>query len=60
MHNPDELASCFQTQANTVIRFTHENYLNTIGYNMDGAANAVDAISLADVLNSEWRVYNFK
>lgn len=57
-HDPDDLASCFQSQANTAIRFIHENYLNTMGFNMDGTANAVDAISLADVFNSEWRVRN--
>ncbi|XP_023245561.1 cell cycle checkpoint protein RAD17-like [Copidosoma floridanum] len=55
VHNPDELASCFQTQANTFINFVHENYLNTLGCNVDGAAMAIDVISLADVFNSEWR-----
>jgi hypothetical protein len=30
--------------------------MNTIGFNVDAAAIAVDVISLADVLNSEWRV----
>lgn len=57
-HDPDELASSFQSQSNTTIRFIHENYLNTMGLNMDGAAYGVDAISLADVFNSEWRVRN--
>lgn len=56
IHNPDDFASCFQTQANTIIKFVHENYLNTMGSNMDGAERAIDAISLADFLNSEWRV----
>ena len=56
VHNPDDIASFFQSQANTFIRFVHENYLNTIGYNMDGAAIAIESISLADVFNSEWRV----
>ncbi|XP_011496745.1 PREDICTED: cell cycle checkpoint protein RAD17 [Ceratosolen solmsi marchali] len=55
VHNPDDLASCFHTQANTFIRFVHENYMNTIGSNLDSVAMAVDVISLADVLSSEWK-----
>ncbi|XP_014228468.1 cell cycle checkpoint protein RAD17 [Trichogramma pretiosum] len=58
VHNPDDLASCFQTQANTFISFVHENYLNTIGPNMNGATAAIDAISMADIFNAEWRDLN--
>ncbi|XP_058794083.1 cell cycle checkpoint protein RAD17 isoform X2 [Phymastichus coffea] len=55
VHNPDDLASTFHSHANTFIKFIHENYLNTIGSNVDGANLAIDTISLADVMNSEWR-----
>lgn len=56
IHDPDDLASSFQTHSNTFIKFVHENYMNTMGFNMGGAAKAIDVISLADVMNSEWRV----
>lgn len=55
-HDPDELASTFHSHSNTFIKFIHENYLNTLGFNMDGATLAIDSISLGDVMNTEWRV----
>ncbi|OXU28242.1 hypothetical protein TSAR_010768 [Trichomalopsis sarcophagae] len=58
VHDPDDLASSFQTHSNTFIKFVHENYMNTMGFNMDGATKAIDVISLADVINSEWRDNN--
>lgn len=54
-HDPDELALYFQTMSQTAISFIHENCLGTIGENMNAAESALEAISLADILSSEWR-----
>ncbi|KAJ8681591.1 hypothetical protein QAD02_017383 [Eretmocerus hayati] len=58
VHDPDDLAAFFHAQSNTFVKFIHENYLNTIGSNLNGAADAVDAVSLADIFNSEWNDIN--
>lgn len=55
MHDPEEIAAFFQSQSVVFVQFLQENYLNTIR-TIEEATVASDILSLADVLNSEWRV----
>ncbi|KAL0112732.1 hypothetical protein PUN28_012182 [Cardiocondyla obscurior] len=57
VHDPEELAAFFQFQSKTFVQFLQENYLRTIR-TIEEAAVASGILSLADVLNSEWRDYN--
>ncbi|XP_033226549.1 cell cycle checkpoint protein RAD17 [Belonocnema kinseyi] len=54
VHDPDDIASFFQSQATNFVHFLHANYLNTIR-EIDRAEISADILSLADVLTSEWR-----
>ncbi|KYN22821.1 Cell cycle checkpoint protein RAD17 [Trachymyrmex cornetzi] len=54
VHDPEEIAAFFQSQSVVFVKFLQENYLNTIR-TLEEAAVASDILSLADVLNSEWR-----
>ncbi|XP_047353635.1 cell cycle checkpoint protein RAD17 isoform X1 [Vespa velutina] len=54
VHNPDEIAEYFQSQTTTFLYFLHENYINTIRFIEESSIGA-DVLSLADILNSEWR-----
>ena len=53
-HDPDEIAAFFQSQATVFLRFLQENYLNTMR-GIEDVDVCGDILSLADVLNSEWR-----
>ena len=55
VHDPDDIAAFFQSQATNFVHFLHENYLNTVR-EIERAELSADILSLADVLNSEWRV----
>lgn len=55
VHNPDEIATFFQSQATVFLHFLQENYLNTMG-GIDEVNTCANILSLADALNSEWRV----
>ena len=55
VHDPEEIAAFFQSQSVVFVQFLQENYLNTIR-TIEEATEASDILSLADVLNSEWRV----
>lgn len=55
MHDPDEIAAFFQSQATVFLNFLQENYLNTMG-NIEEVDISTNILSIADVLNSEWRV----
>lgn len=55
MHDPEEIAAFFQSQSVVFVQFLQENYLNTIR-TIEEATVTSDILSLADVLNSEWRV----
>lgn len=57
VHNPDEIAEYFQSQATTFLYFLHENYLNTIKF-IEAADSSIDTLSQADILNTEWRDQN--
>lgn len=57
VHDPEEIAAFFQSQSVVFVKFLQENYLNTIR-TLEEAAVASDILSLADVLNSEWRDRN--
>ncbi|OAD62799.1 Cell cycle checkpoint protein RAD17 [Eufriesea mexicana] len=53
-HDPDEITAFFQSQATVFLNFLQENYLNTIK-EIEKADACANILSLADVLNSEWR-----
>lgn len=55
VHDPDEIAAFFQSQATVFLNFLQENYLNTMG-NIEEVDISTNILSIADVLNSEWRV----
>ena len=55
VHDPDELAAFFQSQATIFLNFLQENYLNTMK-DIEKVDVCTNILSLADVLNSEWRV----
>lgn len=55
VHDPEEISAFFQSQSVVFVQFLQENYLNTIR-TIEEATVASDILSLADVLNSEWRV----
>lgn len=55
VHDPEEIAAFFQSQSVVFVQFLQENYLNTMR-TIEEAAIASDILSLADVLNTEWRV----
>ncbi|XP_032667696.1 cell cycle checkpoint protein RAD17 [Odontomachus brunneus] len=57
VHDPEEVAGFFQSQAVVFAKFLQENYLNTIR-TIEEATTASDILSLTDVLNSEWRDRN--
>ncbi|XP_043258209.1 cell cycle checkpoint protein RAD17 [Colletes gigas] len=57
VHDPDDIAAYFQSQATIFLKFIQENYLNTIG-GIEEANVAANILSLADVLNTEWRDSN--
>ncbi|XP_072745522.1 cell cycle checkpoint protein RAD17 isoform X3 [Anoplolepis gracilipes] len=57
VHDPEEIAAFFQSQSVVFVQFLQENYLNTIR-TIEEATVASDILSLADVLNSEWRDRN--
>ncbi|XP_034182449.2 rad17 checkpoint clamp loader component isoform X1 [Osmia lignaria lignaria] len=54
VHNPDEVAAFFQSQATVFLHFLQENYLNTMR-GIDEVNACANILSLADALNSEWR-----
>ncbi|KOC59428.1 Cell cycle checkpoint protein RAD17 [Habropoda laboriosa] len=54
VHDPDEIAAFFQSQATVFLRFLQENYLNTMR-GIEEVNTCADILSSADVLNSEWR-----
>ena len=54
-HDPDEIASYFQSQSTTFLHFLHENYMNTIG-SIGEAETCADIMSLSDTITNEWRV----
>ncbi|XP_003487570.1 cell cycle checkpoint protein RAD17 isoform X1 [Bombus impatiens] len=54
VHDPDEIAAFFQSQATVFLNFLQENYLNTMG-NIEEVDISTNILSIADVLNSEWR-----
>ncbi|CAL7947033.1 unnamed protein product [Xylocopa violacea] len=56
-HDPDEIAAFFQSQATTFVNFLQENYLNTLR-GIEEANACAKILSLADVLNAEWRDTN--
>ncbi|EZA61650.1 Cell cycle checkpoint protein RAD17 [Ooceraea biroi] len=55
VHDPEEIAGFFQSLSVVFIQFLQENYLSTMR-TIEEAAVASDILSLANVLNSEWRV----
>ncbi|XP_053988661.1 cell cycle checkpoint protein RAD17 [Hylaeus volcanicus] len=57
VHDPDEIAAFFQSQATVYLKFIQENYLNTIR-GIEEANACANILSLGDVLNSEWRDIN--
>lgn len=57
VHDPDELAAFFQSQATIFLNFLQENYLNTMR-DIEKVDVCTNILSLADVLNSEWRDSN--
>lgn len=57
VHDPDDIAAFFQSQASNFVHFLHENYLNTMR-EIDRAELSSDILSAADVLTSEWRDTN--
>lgn len=57
VHDPEEIAAFFQSQSVVFVQFLQENYLNTMR-TIEEAAIASDILSLADVLNTEWRDRN--
>ncbi|XP_051161215.1 cell cycle checkpoint protein RAD17 [Leptopilina boulardi] len=57
VHDPDDTASFFQSQAANFVHFLHENYLNTLR-DIERAELSSDILSAADVLTSEWRDSN--
>ncbi|KAL6426625.1 hypothetical protein ACFW04_009195 [Cataglyphis niger] len=57
VHDPEEISAFFQSQSVVFVQFLQENYLNTIR-TIEEATVASDILSLADVLNSEWRDRN--
>ncbi|CAK9796453.1 Cell cycle checkpoint protein RAD17 [Anthophora plagiata] len=57
VHDPDEIAAFFQSQATVFLRFLQENYLNTMR-GIEEVNSCANILSLADVLNSEWRDAN--
>jgi hypothetical protein len=57
VHDPEEIAAFFQSHSVVFVQFLQENYLNTIR-TIEEATVASDILSLADVLNSEWRDRN--
>ncbi|XP_078044494.1 rad17 checkpoint clamp loader component [Augochlora pura] len=56
-HDPDDIASYFQSQATVFLNFLQENYLNTMG-GIEEADACANILSLADTLNTEWRDMN--
>nr|XP_033337494.1 cell cycle checkpoint protein RAD17 [Megalopta genalis] len=56
-HDPDDIASYFQSQATVFLNFLQENYLNTMR-GIEEVNACANILSLADVLNSEWRDLN--
>ncbi|XP_076183227.1 rad17 checkpoint clamp loader component isoform X2 [Ptiloglossa arizonensis] len=57
VHDPDEIAAYFQSQATVFLKFIQENYLTTMR-GIEEVNACTDILSLADVLNSEWRDTN--
>ncbi|XP_029659935.1 cell cycle checkpoint protein RAD17 [Formica exsecta] len=57
VHDPEEISAFFQSQSVVFVQFLQENYLNTIR-TIEEVTVASDILSLADVLNSEWRDRN--
>lgn len=57
VHDPEEIAAFFQSQSVVFVQFLQENYLNTIR-TIEEATVASDILSLAEILNSEWRDRN--
>ncbi|XP_017891848.1 cell cycle checkpoint protein RAD17 [Ceratina calcarata] len=53
-HNPDDIAAYFESQATIFLNFLQENYLNTLK-GIQEANDCADILSVADVLNAEWR-----
>nr|XP_003701679.1 PREDICTED: cell cycle checkpoint protein RAD17 isoform X1 [Megachile rotundata] len=54
VHDPDEIAAFFQSQATVFLNFLQENYLNTMR-GIEEVNACANTLSLADALNSEWR-----
>ncbi|XP_008557215.1 cell cycle checkpoint protein RAD17 [Microplitis demolitor] len=54
VHDPDDIASYFQSHASVFLHFLHENYLNTME-KIEYVDVASDIMSLSDTLFSEWR-----
>lgn len=57
VHDPEEIAAFFQSHSVVFVQFLQENYLNTIR-TIEEATVASNILSLAEVLNSEWRDRN--
>lgn len=55
VHDPEEIAGFFPSQAVIFVQFLQENYLNTIR-TIENASVGADILSSANVLHSEWRV----
>lgn len=58
VHDPDEIITFFQSQATVFLNFLQENYLNTMG-DIEKVNICTNILSLANILNSEWRVRLF-
>ncbi|XP_031848417.1 rad17 checkpoint clamp loader component isoform X2 [Nomia melanderi] len=57
VHDPDDIASYFQSQSTVFLSFLQENYLNTMR-GIEEVNACANILSLADTLNSEWRDLN--
>ncbi|XP_076654665.1 rad17 checkpoint clamp loader component [Halictus rubicundus] len=57
VHDPDDIASYFQSQATVFLNFLQENYLNTMG-GIEEVNACANILSVADTLNNEWRDLN--
>lgn len=54
VHDPDNIAAYFESQATVFLNFLQQNYLNTLE-GIKEVKDCAQILSLADVLNTEWR-----
>ncbi|XP_044018585.1 cell cycle checkpoint protein RAD17, partial [Aphidius gifuensis] len=56
-HNPDDIASYFQSQSSMFLYFLQENYINTIS-TIEEVDKCAEIMSLCDTFNSQWQDIN--